>query len=619
MKIRSVLNTGGSKVGSMSAEDRGRREVRRLDYKRLHSVGTTEEVWDTESEVDREVMGLDLESGLHSDEGQYTLNTVTEWSGGVILVRETPFNVENSEVKLIRSSVETIPEMQAMGGDPDHDLLVGEACMTTLSPRTVDASTGVNATNNKCECVTEQGTDPQYKRFKVADGKSPAEGVISAGLSPNPGKQQVEPKEGAMTTLQQEIDEATLQERNEAANRESEELEKKVGLLTEQMAVEAKERRIKLMKQKTEELTEARKKSLESGTVLNPELLGSDETARNMFKMLEMLRKEEQERKQRAEETFILELENEQARRREEEERLQREQEQKREEERKRKEEEEKKAKEEEEEKLTVDVKTMGKVAEWIDGQDRQQKEEETNRDRLKALQIQIEEMNKPENRRQCQVTGVEMFTSLDALQIEGHQGVDLAAKAHAAMLAAAATKRKTEEGEDSEGELIQSKLSNGSKVKGQKIRSGLTALPSHKVKFEVEWAHHWLGKEFEANPVSFNQMKLGQYVSGEAAILLHCEHPGELRARLKLMHKLGYWAAKSDWPLAHSIYVTILRGIQTGRETWSFDPREYASDMLAMGSRQVIPKEKEEPGDPGTFIFVQLSRGESVTLMPHM
>ena len=163
--------------------------------------------------------------------------------------------------------------------------------------------------------------------------------------------------------------------------------------------------------------------------------------------------------------------------------------------------------------------------------------------------------MTKAENRKTCQLTGVDLFTGLDALQAEG--GVDLAAKAQAAMLVATASKRKREDGDVSEGESTSSKHSHASH-KGVKFRSGLNALATQKVKHEVEWAHHWLGKEFEANPVSFNQMKLGHYVSGEADILLHCDRPNEFRARLCLMNKLGYWAAKHDWPAARSIYAAI-------------------------------------------------------------
>ena len=91
--------------------------------------------------------------------------------------------------------------------------------------------------------------------------------------------------------------------------------------------------------------------------------------------------------------------------------------------------------------------------------------------------------------------------------------------------------------------------------------------------------------------------MKLGQYVSGEAQILLQCDHPTEMRARLKLMHKLGYWAAKFDCPSARSIYAVILRGIETACETWNFDPWEYASDMLTANNnvKQNVGRREEQ------------------------
>ena len=186
--------------------------------------------------------------------------------------------------------------------------------------------------------------------------------------------------------------------------------------------------------------------------MVNPEALGEDETARNMQKMIEMLQKEEEIRNKQ--------LEEEERLRKEKEEELRKENEEK---ERKEKGEKDRLEKEKEDKdnwdkgKIALDVETMKKVREWIDRQDKQQKEEESQ-EKIKALQSQIEEMNRPENRKQCQVTGVDMFTGLDALQIEGARGMDLAAKAQAAMIAVVATKRKCDDGEQSEGESIQSR-----------------------------------------------------------------------------------------------------------------------------------------------------------------
>ena len=99
-------------------------------------------------------------------------------------------------------------------------------------------------------------------------------------------------------------------------------------------------------------------------------------------------------------------------------------------------------------------------------------------------------------------------------------------------------------------------------------------------MRYEVEWAHHWLGKEYDANPISFNQMKIGQNIMGEADIILNCSKPEEMRARLNLMRRMGYWQVKYDWTAARNVYAAILRGIETGRESWNFDIKDY-EDML--------------------------------------
>ena len=248
-----------------------------------------------------------------------------------------------------------------------------------------------------------------------------------------------------------------------------------------------------------------------------------------------------------------------------------------------RKEEEECKKKAEEEKSVNWGDKpmeeVMKKVMGWITRMEGEKKYEDEEREKLKALQLQIEKMAKGENRKTCVATGVNMFANLEALQGDGATGIDLAAKAHNAMLAATAEKRRVEGDAESEGESLHSNHS-----KKQKITSGLARHNTQRVRFEVEWAHHWLGKEFEANPIQFNQIKLGHYLMGEAEILLRCTKPEEFRARLKLMKKLGYWQVKFDWAAARNIYAAILRGIETGHENWDFDLREY-EDMLNPGN----------------------------------
>ena len=145
------------------------------------------------------------------------------------------------------------------------------------------------------------------------------------------------------------------------------------------------------------------------------------------------------------------------------------------------------------------------KVTDWIEKMENKQKEEEADKEKIRKLHTQIEEMTKGENRRPCHLTGVNMFAGLEAIQGEGATRIDLAAKAQAAM-AAATSKRKREEDEESEGESLNQSLNIGAKTK---LQSGLMVKTSHKIKYEVDWAHHWLGKEFEVEPFTFQSIKV--------------------------------------------------------------------------------------------------------------
>ena len=82
----------------------------------------------------------------------------------------------------------------------------------------------------------------------------------------------------------------------------------------------------------------------------------------------------------------------------------------------------------------------MKQVWEWIKNQKEMQQKEKSAEDKIKQLQHQIELMSKNENRQQCQVTGMNLFSNLEAIQ--GEAGTELAAKAQAAMVATNTMKR---------------------------------------------------------------------------------------------------------------------------------------------------------------------------------
>ena len=198
-------------------------------------------------------------------------------------------------------------------------------------------------------------------------------------------------------------------------------------------------------------------------------------------------------------------------------------------------------------------------------------------------------------------MTGVNMFAGLEMLQGKGAMGVDLAAKAQIAMLAST-SKRKKDDEEESDGESIHSKISINAGAK-PKLQSGIMAKVSHKVKFEVDWAHHWLGKEFEVNPIPFYQIRLSHYITEKSDIMIHCDKPKELRARLRLMRRLGYWSSKYDRLSARNVYAAIIRGLETGRESWGFDLRDY-EDILVTTSRLQITQGRENKKTRETFFL---------------
>ena len=136
------------------------------------------------------------------------------------------------------------------------------------------------------------------------------------------------------------------------------------------------------------------------------------------------------------------------------------------------------------------DNSKLNSILEWVKEQHVIQKEQQNASKKLKELQDQIEAMAKPDNRQPCQSTGVNFFANLEALQGEGGGRIDLAAKAQAAMQAPNNAKRKVEGEQDSDGEFENSTYSHV-KVKKQKLVSDLAQKSGHKVKYEVEWAHH--------------------------------------------------------------------------------------------------------------------------------
>ena len=263
-------------------------------------------------------------------------------------------------------------------------------------------------------------------------------------------------------------------------------------------------------------------------------------------------------------------------------------------------------------------TQALGTILDWIKRQEEEKKEEQKRKDKIQELQQQIEEMAKGENRKVCQTTGVNLFANLDAIQGEG-TGVNLAAKAQAVMIAVTNAKRRQEDDDASEGESVQSHVSLCSVNKKQKITSGLATKFTQRTVFEVQWAHHWMGKEFEVNPVPFNQIKSNHYMLGEANIMLNCTKPEEMQARLRLMSKLGYWQSKYDWHSVRNVYAAILRGIETGREGWDFSMHDYEDMLVPLSTATMQNKGEKGRKVRDTFFCAAYQRGDCMLESPHM
>ena len=110
----------------------------------------------------------------------------------------------------------------------------------------------------------------------------------------------------------------------------------------------------------------------------------------------------------------------------------------------------------------------------------------------------------------------------------------------------------------------------------------------------------------------------------GEAEVMLTCRNPVEVRARLQLMRRIGYWQHKYDWGATRNVYAAILRGIETGKETWhTLEIREY-EDMLVTKCKD---RDREDGrGGTGkgkrshdTFFCAAYQKGECSLDAPHM
>ena len=255
----------------MSGEDVGRRVAKKVNYWRLHNSGMTE--GDSELEADWEVASFGLgenQEWLPNTEGQ-----------SKILVENTPYElqvggkvIKGGSVLGRRSAgdIECIPESQIGGKsrsisktgldlDPATEAL-------GLSP---GAEVGHEGETIEITDSTVHSMDSQRHEYTVLETvgqNSSSGGFIPIGMAVEARvvyESEMLITENKMSNIQDEINAAALKERQEAADREKEELERRAKLLMEQMAVEAKERQIGLLKKQLSEINGRKKASTGEG------------------------------------------------------------------------------------------------------------------------------------------------------------------------------------------------------------------------------------------------------------------------------------------------------------------------------------------------------------------
>ena len=108
---------------------------------------------------------------------------------------------------------------------------------------------------------------------------------------------------------------------------------------------------------------------------------------------------------------------------------------------------------------------------------------------------------------------------------------------------------------------------------KEKRVKSGILAKPSSKVKQELVYPHFSLcqGGSFVATEVTFNQLTYEQFLAGETHTILRCRNKKERAGRQRLLATITRWRLRTSvaWSQIRAAYAVILRDIENGIATW--------------------------------------------------
>ena len=133
-------------------------------------------------------------------------------------------------------------------------------------------------------------------------------------------------------------------------------------------------------------------------------------------------------------------------------------------------------------------------------------------------------------------------------------------------------------ESSDSEKRRSRSK----SHKKKSKKRFGMAKKFSDKVKFPQVWSHSVLQFAFVSDNVSFLKLDMKNCVAGELEILTSKLSRAEYNGRMSLLKKVVYFSNIYEWKCLLQFYAAWLRRIEMGLNSWSDDPTQIETAMLA-------------------------------------
>ena len=119
------------------------------------------------------------------------------------------------------------------------------------------------------------------------------------------------------------------------------------------------------------------------------------------------------------------------------------------------------------------------------------------------------------------------------------------------------------------------------SKKKSRK--SGLYKKSSDTVKFPQIWPHSALQFEYVSDSVSFMSLDISKFVAGEIEVVLSKRTGAEEKlGMLKMLRKIMYFANLYEWKALLKFYAAWVRRIEVGLSSWSDNPSEIETPMLA-------------------------------------